>query len=150
MGPPIERRCQVSNPLGIGVIKRNPPKIYKLSSCWSMILTNHIYVTCSFKYIQSVNHLDLYFSLKFPVYNYLTAPFVGHVHLTRCGIRILGTSVEAIDACEAGGRWKEQVGFNGAKGVALYVTIDIWYICIGSDLHLHLPLLLGGGIVDPH
>ena len=26
MGPPIERRCQVSNPLGIGVIKRNPPK----------------------------------------------------------------------------------------------------------------------------
>ena len=31
MGPPIERRCQVSNPL----IKRNPHKIYKLSSCWS-------------------------------------------------------------------------------------------------------------------
>ena len=29
MGPPIERRCQVSNPLR----KRNPPEIYKLSSC---------------------------------------------------------------------------------------------------------------------
>ena len=26
MGLPIERRCQVSNPFGIGVIKRNPRK----------------------------------------------------------------------------------------------------------------------------
>ena len=26
MGPPMPERCQVSNPLGIGVAKRNPPK----------------------------------------------------------------------------------------------------------------------------
>ena len=48
---------------------------------------------------------------------------------------------------------KEQVGFNGAKGeangakgVALYDYSICYYIL---DLHVHLPLLLGGGIVDP-
>ena len=48
MGPPIERRCQMSNPLGIGVIKCNPPKFinFRPAEVWCKKMLDQLINDC--------------------------------------------------------------------------------------------------------
>ena len=48
MGPSIERRCQMSNPLGIGVIKCNPPKFinFRPAEVWCKKMLDQLINDC--------------------------------------------------------------------------------------------------------